>query len=72
MVRCTGMHNGVALTHELQDCSPGFFVQIVVAGVIPVHAMEITRWCAGAGRLVHLDYQAYSGDPHPFMVGAKI
>ena len=35
LVRCTGMHNGVALTDELQDCSPGFFVQIFVAGVKP-------------------------------------
>ena len=66
MVRCTGMHNGVALTDELQDCSPGFFVEIFVAGVMPAHAMDITRWCA---ELVHLDYQAYSGDLHLFTVG---
>ena len=72
MVRCIGMHNGVALTDELRNCTPGFFVQIFVAGVVPAHAMEITRWCAEAGRLVHLDYQAYSSDLHHFTVMALL
>ena len=54
MVRCSGTHNRVALTDELQDCSHGFFVQITVTGVIPAHALDISRWCQHAGRLLHL------------------
>ncbi len=69
MVRCMGTHNGIALTDELQDCAHGFFVQITVAGVIPAHALDITRWCHDAGRLLHLDFQAYTGDLHLFTVG---
>ena len=69
MIRCSGTHNRVALTDELQDCSHGFFVQITVTGVIPAHALDISRWCQHAGRLVHLGFQSYTGDLHLFEVG---
>ena len=69
MVRCVGTHNRVALTDELQLCSHGFFVQITVTGVVPAHALDISRWSQHAGRLVHLDFQSYTGDFHLFEVG---
>ena len=69
MVRCVETHNRDALTDELQLCSHGFFVQITVMGVVPAHALEISRWSQHAGRLVHLDFQSYTGDFHLFEVG---
>ena len=69
MVRCSGTHNRVVLTDELQDCSHGFFVQITVTGVVPTHAFDISRWCQHAGRLLHIGFQAYTGDFHLFEVG---
>ena len=69
MVRCIGTHNRVALTDELQDCAHGFYVQITITEVIPVHAIDVTRWCSQAGQLMHLDYQYCTGDLHQFVVG---
>ena len=71
MVRCSGTHNRIvlSLTDELQDCSHGFFVQITVTGVVPAHALDISRWSQHAGRLLHLGFQAYTGDFHLFEVG---
>ena len=69
MVRCVGTHNRVALTDELQLCSHGFFVQITVTGVVPAHALDISRWSQHAGRLLHLGFQSYTGDFHLFEVG---
>ena len=65
---CLETHNRAALTDELQDCSHGFFVQITVTGVIPAHALDISPWCQHAGRLLHLDFQLYTGDFHLFEV----
>ena len=59
MVRCVGTHNRVALTDELQDCAHGFLVQITIPGVIPAHALDVTRWCSESGQLMRLDYQYY-------------
>ena len=59
MVRCVETHNRVALTDELQLCSHGFFVQITVTGVVPAHALDISRWSQHAARLVLLDFQSY-------------
>ena len=69
MVRCVGTHNRVALTDELQLCSHGFFVQMTVTGVVPAHALDISRWSQHAGRLVHRDFQSYTEDFHLFEVG---
>ena len=66
MVRCVGTHNRIALTDELQLCSHGFFVQMTVTGVVPAHALDISRWSQHAGRLVHLGFQSYTGDFHLF------
>ena len=66
MVRCVGTHNRIALTDELQLCSHGFFVQMTVTGVVPAHALDISRWSQHAGRLLHLDFQSYTGDFHLF------
>ena len=69
MVRCSGTHNRATLTDVLQDCSHGFFVQITIAGVVPAHALDISRWCQHAGRLLHIGFQSYTGDFHLFEVG---
>ena len=66
-MRCIGTHNRAALTDELQDCVHGF--QTTVTGVIPAHALDISRWCHNAGRLLHLDFQFYTEDLHLFEVG---
>ena len=69
MVKCVGTHNRVTLTDELQDCTHGFFVQITITIAIPIHAVDVTRWCSESGQLMHLDYQYYAGDSHQFLVG---
>ena len=62
------MANGTLPGDTQQGC-PGFFVQITVTGVLPAHALDISRWCQHAGRLLHLDFQSYTGDFHFFEVG---
>ena len=48
----------------LQDCSHGFFVQITITGIIPAHALDISRWCQHAGSCMLASSRTVVGVAH--------